>query len=444
MRNKKSNIKIRKAISVSTSSFLISKTRNLVRSFQLPVSSFQPRILLLICFLLFTFHSMKGQELGVLINEALENNPEIQKFDFQHKIASEKVNEVNSIPNTEFNFGFMAVSPEMNMPMERFRVSVMQMLPWFGTITARENYASSMADSQYLEITIAKRKLALSVSQLYYQLYEIDAKQKVLEKNISLLQSYEQIALTSLEVGKASAVDVLKLQIRQNELQEQKEVLTQKSEGLQAALNSLLNRDYDSKVSVLSTLEIPQDDSYYSYDSLQVNPELLKYDKLYESVNQSELLNKKEGGPMIGFGVEYINQENSPMITSSYKDMVMPMVSVSIPIFNKKYKSQTIQNDLRKQEIQSQKAERLNMLKSELAKAISQRNQSRISFDTQVQNLKRAEDAEEILIKNYETGTIDFNDVLDIQELQLKFQMNQVESVKNYFVQSAFINYVTN
>ncbi|RBP32951.1 outer membrane protein TolC [Oceanihabitans sediminis] len=392
------------------------------------------------------FFVLKGnsQDLGVLINEALENNPEIQKIDFQHKIASEKVNEVNSIPNTEFNFGFMAVSPEMNMPMERFRVSVMQMLPWFGTITARENYASSMADAQYIEITIAKRKLALSVSQLYYQLYEIDAKQKVLEKNISLLQSYEQIALTSLEVGKASAVDVLKLQIRQNELQEQKEVLTQKSEGLQAALNSLLNRDYDSKVSVLSTLEIPQDDSYYSYDSLQVNPELLKYDKLYESVNQSELLNKKEGGPMIGFGVEYINQENSPMITSSYKDMVMPMVSVSIPIFNKKYKSQTIQNDLRKQEIQSQKAERLNMLKSELAKAISQRNQSRISFDTQVQNLKRAEDAEEILIKNYETGTIDFNDVLDIQELQLKFQMNQMESVKNYFVQSAFINYVTN
>ncbi|WP_404824758.1 TolC family protein [Oceanihabitans sediminis] len=402
------------------------------------------RVVVIFSFSLFTFHSMKGQELGVLINEALENNPEIQKFDFQHKIASEKVNEVNSIPNTEFNFGFMAVSPEMNMPMERFRVSVMQMLPWFGTITARENYASSMADAQYIEITIAKRKLALSVSLLYYQLYEIYAKQKVLEKNISLLQSYEQIALTSLEVGKASAVDVLKLQIRQNELQEQKEVLTQKSEGLQAALNSLLNRDYDSKVSVLSTLEIPQDDSYYSYDSLQVNPELLKYDKLYESVNQSELLNKKEGGPMIGFGVEYINQENSPMITSSYKDMVMPMVSVSIPIFNKKYKSQTIQNDLRKQEIQSQKAERLNMLKSELAKAISQRNQSRISFDTQVQNLKRAEDAEEILIKNYETGTIDFNDVLDIQELQLKFQMNQVESVKNYFVQSAFINYVTN
>jgi len=42
-----------------------------------------------------------------------------------------------------------------------------------------------------------------------------------------------------------------------------------------------------------------------------------------------------------------------------------------------------------------------------------------------------------------ETGTIDFNDVLDIQELQLKFQMNQIESIRTYYVQSTIINYLT-
>src|SRR5690606_33621938 len=128
----------------------------------------------------------------------------------------------------------------------------------------------------------------------------------------------------------------------------------------------------------------------------------------------------------------------------SFKDMVMPMLSVSIPIFNKKYSSQTKQNELRKQEIQSQKEQRLNMLKSELSKAISQRNQSRIKFVTQEKNLKRARDAENILFKIYETGTIDFNDVLDIQELQLKFQKNQIEAIKTYYVQTAIINYLTN
>ncbi|PWI29017.1 transporter [Flavobacteriaceae bacterium LYZ1037] len=400
------------------------------------------RILFLVS--LFFALSVQSQELETLINEALANNPEIQKFDFQYQIASEKVNEVNNIPNTEFNFGVMAIAPEMDMPMERFRVSVMQMLPWFGTITARENYATSMADAQYVEVSIAKRKLALSVSQFYYQLFEISGKQKVLDKNITLLKTYEQLALTSVEVGKASAVDVLRLQIRQNELQQEKEVLIQQYKGIQAALNSLMNRDYDVEVSVISSMKIPKEDSFFSYDSLSVNPELLKYDKLYQSVEQSELLNQKEGGPMIGFGVEYINQDDSPMITSSYKDMVMPMLSVSIPIFNKKYKSQTKQNELRKQEIQSQKDERLNMLKAELSKAISQRNQSRIKFETQEKSLKQAEDAEEILINSYETGTIDFKDVLNIQELQLKFQINQVESVKNYYVQSTIINYLTN
>lgn len=400
-------------------------------------------LLFIICLLLVSTFA-NAQDLETLIQEALTNNPEIQKYDFQYQIASEKVNEVNSLPNTEFNVGVMAIVPEMEAPMERFKVSVMQMLPWFGTISARENYATSMAEAQFVEITIAKRKLALSISQFYYLLYDIRAKQEVLDKNIALLETYERLALTSLEVGKASAVDVLRLQIRQNELKQENDVLIQQNVGIQAAVNSLMNREYNKVVTVVSSLEIPEDDNFFSYESLSVNPELLKYDKLYESIEQSELLNQKESGPMVGFGVEYINQENSPMITSAFKDMVMPMFSLSIPIFTNKYKSQTKQNELRKQEIQSQKDERLNVLTADLSKAISQRNQSRIKFNTQANNLKQAEDAEEILIRNYETGTINFNDVLDIQELQLKFQMAQIETIKLYYVQSALINYLTN
>ncbi len=83
------------------------------------------------------------------------------------------------------------------------------------------------------------------------------------------------------------------------------------------------------------------------------------------------------------------------------------------------------------------------MLETLLSKAINERISARISCTTQTKNLKQAKDAEDILIKSYETGTIDFNDVLDIQELQLKFQMNQIESVRTYYVQSAIINYLT-
>lgn len=149
---------------------------------------------------------------------------------------------------------------------------------------------------------------------------------------------------------------------------------------------------------------------------------------------------------MIGFGLDYINVTKRPNMdfSDNGKDIVMPMVSLSIPIFNKKYKSKTKQNELQQQEITAQKQERLNTLETLLDKAIKERVSARISYKTQTKNLKQANDAEQILIKSYETGTIDFNDVLDIQELQLKFQMNQIESIKTYYLQTTIINYLSN
>ena len=388
----------------------------------------------------------KAQTLESYLQEAELNNPMIQALELRYNIAKEKVNEVNTLPNTTVGAGYFVSEPETRTGAQRARFSVTQMLPWFGTITARENYAASMAETEYAEIAIAKRKLALSVAQSYYILYSINAKQKVLEENIQLLNTYETLALTSVEVGKASAVDVLKLQIRQNELQQQKEILEQQYVSEQAVFNNLLNRDESIYVEVVDAMDVPEEDAMVSKEELTLNPELLKYDQLYESVVKSELLNQKENAPSLGVGLDYVPVSERPGMdfSDNGKDIVMPMVTLSIPIFNNKFKSVTKQNQLRQQEIELQKVERLNILENAFAKAVTQRNEARIAYNTQAKNLQQARDAEEILIKNYETGTIDFNDVLDIQELQLKFQTHQIQSVQLYYVQSAIINYLIN
>lgn len=394
--------------------------------------------------LLFVSAVAKAQQLQTYIEEANGNNPEIQAFNLRYNIAEEKVNEVDWIPNTEFNAGYFVSEPETRTGAQRARFGFRQMLPWFGTITARENYATSMAEAEYVEITIAKRKLALSVAEIYYKLYEVRAQQKVLGENIQLLKTYEKLALTSIAVGKASAVDVLRLHIRQNELVQEKEVLEQQVFGIQTAFNKLLNREYDILVETVTILPLPDEDIVFGYDALALNPELLKYDKLYESVSKSELLNQREGLPMIGFGVDYlpVSERANMNFSDNGKDILMPMVSVTVPLFNNRYTSITKQNELRQREIEMQKKQQLNVLESAFAKAISQRNQARIKYNTQEKNLKQANDAEEILIKNYETGTIDFIDILDIQELQLKFQINQISAVTTYYLQSAVVNYL--
>ena len=386
-----------------------------------------------------------GQQLDSYIQIAEQNNPEIQAFNLRYEIAEERINEVNTYPDTEFGVGYFVSEPETRTGAQKARFSIRQMLPWFGTITARENYASSMADAEYVEVAIAKRQLSLSVAQAYYRLYANEAKQRVLQENIELLETFHELALNSLEVGSASAVDVLRLQMRQNDLAQQKVSLEQEFTAEQVLFNNLLNREQNSSVEVYDSLFIPQEENAARESIAKVHPELLKFDRLYESVEEAEKLNQKDAAPKLGFGVDYVSvaERTDMAVAENGKDIFMPMLSVSVPIFNNKYKSVTRQNELRQKELQAQKNQRLNLLQTKLEEALSSRTSAKITAATFIRNLEQANDAEEILIKSYETGTIDFNDVLEVQELQLKFQTGLIEAVKNYYMQSAIVNYLS-
>ena len=401
-------------------------------------------ILRILCVLIVQ-NALWAQDLETLISLGLENNPEIKKYNLQYEIANEKVNEVNSIPNTELSYGYFVSEPETRTGAQKMKFSLKQMIPWFGSITARENYVNSLSDAKFEEIAIAQRKLIVSISNTYYNLYSLRSKDRVLEENINLVKVYETLALNAVETGKASAVSVLRLQMRKNDLIELKEVLSHRYLTEQAALNSLLNRDLTIAVVLVDDLPMPENDFNFAESDLEMHPELLKYDKLYASVVQSELLNQKGKSPMIGFGIDYIPVEKRPDMdfSDNGKDIFMPMVSVSIPIFNKKFKSSSKQNELRQLEIDAQKQSQFNKLQQLMDEAVNERLASRVSFNTQLKNLEQAKNAETILIKSYESGTIDFNDVLDIQELQLKFQMGLIDAVRNYYRQTTMINYLS-
>ena len=394
---------------------------------------------------LFFFLTGTAQQLQPYLTQALENNPKIQAFELRYETARERIEEVGVLPETQFSVGYFASEPETRTGPQQYKLSVQQMIPWFGTITARENYASSLADAQYVEIATAQRQLLLNVAENYYRLYAIRAKQRVLEENIDLLEAYEQLALTSLEVNQASSVDVLRLQMRQNQLRERFENFDEEFKAEQATFNALLNTRPGAAVEVYDSLAVPQEDPVQLPEVPQVHPELLRFDKLYESVGEAEKMNRKEALPDLGFGLDYVavGEATAMQAPDSGKDILMPMVSITVPIFGNKYKSVTRQNELKQRELNAQRENRHNELVSRLEAAVSNRAEARISYRTQLLNIEQANDAEEILMRNYETGTIDFNDVLDVQELQLNFQLNLIEAVKNYYQASANINYLS-
>src|SRR5690554_4722452 len=404
-------------------------------TFRLRPSRFREGGIFLALLLGFSWTS-QGQQLETYIEEAIGNNPNIQAVEKRYAIATEKISESRSLPNTDFSAGYMLGKEEMPT-MWQGELSVMQMLPWFGTIPAREKYAMAMAEADFLEIEIEKRRIIRDLSQTYFRLYEIAKKQEVFDSNIQLLQVYEQMALTSVEVGQASAVSVLRLQMRQNDLLEKKEVLEQDYAAELTIFNTIMNRDKVENITIVDSLIIPESDTEIDFERLNLHPELTKFEQLNNVVSQADALNKKERAPQLGVGMEY-------MLFTEMADMYMPMVSLSIPIFNKKYKSIAKQNKLRHAEIESQKEANRNDLISQLQATVRRRNAARISLETQEKNIKQARQATEILFKNYETGTIDFKEVLDVQELQLSFQISHVKAIGDYFKQTSIIDYYTN
>lgn len=409
---------------------------------QLPASSF----ILVVVTSLFTFHSMSAQQLESYILEAQSNNPELRAYESRVDIARERVEEVNSLPDTELSAGIFVSEPETRTGPQTARFSVRQMIPWFGTIDARQKAAGAMVEIEDIEADIARRKIALSVSQNYYQLYALQEKQQVLQENIDLLELYHQLALNAVEAGNASAIEVLRLKMRQNDLRERQEVLELKFNSKKVEFNKLLDREAGSQVVLPDTLSIDASDSIAVAENIEVNPEILKFDGMSESILQAEELNKKEALPKLGFGLDYVNvaKRTDMDMPDNGKDILMPMVSVSIPIFNNKYSSVTRQNELRQQEVAQRREDRINQLQSRLETAINDRASARVSWQLQLDNLEQARNAEDILIKTFETGKLDFDDVLDVQELQLMIQMNLIDAVVDFYQETAMIDYFLN
>ena len=384
-----------------------------------------------------------SQSLENLIKTGLDNNPMIKATEKRYQLAEETVNEANSIPNTEISAGYFITTPETRVGAQKARFSVKQMFPWFGSIENRSGLSKSMAEVEYVNYTIAKRKLALTISTIYYELFEISNKQDILNEQIKLLQTYEQLALNSVEVGKASAVDVLKLQLRINSLNEKRQILETKRIEISNRLNIILNRDINTEI-VVEELVMPDESMMLDTSSLQLNPELLKFDATLNTIDKAEALNQNDAKPMFGLGLDYIPvaERTDMMMSDNGKDIVMPMVSLSIPIFNNKYNSVSNQNKIKKEETLALKENRTNELKTQLNTALKNLEAAKISYDFQIENLERAKNAETILLKTYETGKVDFNDLLEIQELQLNIELAALEAIKKYYQNLSDIAYL--
>lgn len=135
----------------------------------------------------------QAQVLDDYFKIAAENNPGLQAKYREFEAAIQKVEQVNTLPDPNFSFGYFISPVETRVGPQKARFSLTQMFPWFGTLRAQGNAAALMAEAKYQAFLDARNRLYYQVAAAYYPLYELNQWKEIERENIEILESYKTI-----------------------------------------------------------------------------------------------------------------------------------------------------------------------------------------------------------------------------------------------------------
>jgi outer membrane protein TolC len=166
------------------------------------------------------------------------------------------------------------------------------------------------------------------------------------------------------------------------------------------------------------------------------NPMLGMLDYEKQSIESRKKMVTRMGYPMVGLGLNYslIRKSATAMGAPDMngKDMVMPMVTVTLPIYRKKYNAMIREADFMEKATSENYQAAANSLQAEYYQAVQlyQDAQRRIKlYDNQYQLASKSLD---LMLKSFSVSSSALTDVLRIRQQTLDYEVKQVEAVADF------------
>jgi len=257
-----------------------------------------------------------------------------------------------------------------------------------------------------------------------------------------------QASMQSSSMGSSSGgsglADLYRIQIEILGLEDNIASLKNQERTVTAGFNSILDRDPEFPVHVDTT---PGNTAVGFAETLDLDSVLSENPMLrmisYE--NQSlEARKKMISGmsyPMVGIGINYSLINKSPMSESAMNgsDMVMPMVTVTIPVYRKKYNAMKSETDLLKSSSEQSYRATANSLKTELFSAMLdyQDTSRRVKlYEGQHSLAARSLD---LMLKDFSASASSLTDVLRLRQQIYEYELNLIEAMADLHIASAWI-----
>jgi outer membrane protein TolC len=143
---------------------------------------------------------------------------------------------------------------------------------------------------------------------------------------------------------------------------------------------------------------------------------------------------RKMGLPMIGLGLNYmvIQKQSGNMSMMNGKDMIMPMVNFTIPIYRKKYKAMQKEAELLQESAQQKSEDLKNSLQVQYQQMIQNMNDADRRITLNKDQAELAEKTTGLLLTGYTSGTVDFEELIRMQYKVLDYKYQGIEAVTDF------------
>jgi outer membrane protein TolC len=260
------------------------------------------------------------------------------------------------------------------------------------------------------------------------------------------LSSSMQASSMGSSSGNSGLADIYRIQIETGDLENNIAFLKNQERTVKALLNSYLNR---SPVSQIFTGKALSPDSLgfllisVSDSILTKNPMLHMLELEKESMEARKNMVIRMGYPMVGLGLNYslISKSGTSMGAPDMngKDMFMPMVTVTLPVYRKKYKAMVTETELLKAASSQNYQATTNSLQTEYYQAVQsyQDAQRRVKlYENQFQLASKSFD---LMLKSFSVSSSSLTDVLRIRQQTIDYELKQVEAVADFNTSIAWL-----
>lgn len=405
------------------------------------------KILYFLCIGLFTYYGSayatgkdnKEDSLAVYIAEAIRNNPALKSEYQAYQAQMANAQGVGVLSDPQLSVGLFPQAMHHVNGKQLATITIMQMFPWFGTLKAGREQMEYKAQEAYQKFREKSLSTAFNVEKQWYSILATQEKVKAVKQKRALLNDIKKVAIylyKNYTAGRDTKMsDQLRLDAEDERLKEQTESLETQLTLQKQQFNITLHRQPNAALSLPDSITLRQMPTFNWTEIERNNPKLAQYSAIQKAFKSQEEQTRAKGMPMIGVGLQYMlnGKVDMPMMPNmNGKDMVMPMVSVTIPIYRKKITSAIHSAQLMERSAAYNYQSQLDALQSTYL-SIEQRaddiKRKLKLYESEVSLLNRTL---ELMQKEYATGATSLTDILQTTRESIDYDLLKAEANAQY------------